>query len=504
MGIYPRFTTALTALFLFSLPAVAAVRAPISTTAQQVAKTAHAPSFQTPNGELAYFGADTYYDVVAGSRFSAGDSPAPTVRPSTSGMGSPQFPYGPSQALPGNGPDGSITRIKVQPKAVVPKAPIGTRLKNLVKTNPASIALNAAVAGAVAAVGWVMSDDNTKIQKKQESVGGITVSSKGNTFQLYEVCSLPAAQTLNKVVVTTVNGITYATGVWASNANGSFGGPSGYQSSNNCTDSSKGYWYNAQGYWPQSGYRVISVADIQTTKTDLAEADYGALDTYLAGRPASEWLEYQKFVCEQDADPAACYKATSTLSFSGPASAVGPSWSSTKSYTKPDGSTGTQVISNSTQYNFTYGPSYIDVNTTRTTTTMEDGQLVSTEITEDTSEPQELPPESESEAEEQYSFDDTDLPEVEPFYEQKYPDGFQGVWNEAKSDFDNSEFLSFLQSFVPSFSGTCPSWSMNFAIGAMANFGTIPFATLCYVFDFIKVIVLVTAAFTCRAIIFGG
>ncbi|AOE85610.1 hypothetical protein THL1_3062 [Pseudomonas sp. TCU-HL1] len=45
---------------------------------------------------------------------------------------------------------------------------------------------------------------------------------------------------------------------------------------------------------------------------------------------------------------------------------------------------------------------------------------------------------------------------------------------------------------------------MNFAIGAMANFGTIPFQSICYVFDFVKSIFLVTAAFACRYIMFGG
>lgn len=39
-------------------------------------------------------------------------------------------------------------------------------LKNAFKRNPAAIIGNAVVAGAVGAVGWVMSDDNTKLQKK--------------------------------------------------------------------------------------------------------------------------------------------------------------------------------------------------------------------------------------------------------------------------------------------------------------------------------------------------
>ncbi|AOE85609.1 hypothetical protein [Pseudomonas sp. TCU-HL1] len=416
MGICSRHTAALLALFVFSLPVSAAVRAPIKTTAQQVGKTAHTPSFQTPNGELAYFGADTYYDVVSGSRFSAGDSPSPTVRPAASTVGTPQFPYGPSQALPGNGPDGSITRVKVTPKAVVPKAPIVTRLKNIVKTNPASLALNAAVTAAVAGVGWVMSDDNTKLQKQAKTYQNMPVSGEG-TFNPLNICQIyPASQTLDKITVTTFGGVLYAVGVFTPVQNGGSGRPADFsQHVNNCTASGLGYSWYPSGIWPSSGAKAISVSDIKTTKTDLAEADYSALDTYTAGRPASDWLQYQKFVCEQDADPAACYKATSTLSFSGPATAVGPSWSSTKTYLKPDGSTGTQVTNNSTQYNFTYGPNYFDTGSTTTSTVTQDGQLVSTETSQDTSAPQEVPPDTESEPEEQYTFDDSELPEVTHF-----------------------------------------------------------------------------------------
>ena len=45
---------------------------------------------------------------------------------------------------------------------------------------------------------------------------------------------------------------------------------------------------------------------------------------------------------------------------------------------------------------------------------------------------------------------------------------------------------------------------MSFEIASWASFGTHSFGNQCYVFDFVKVILLVTALFTARAITFGG
>ena len=154
------------------------------------------------------------------------------------------------------------------------------------------------------------------------------------------------------------------------------------------------------------------------------------------------------------------------------------------------------------EHTFNYGSNYFDTNTTTTTTTTKDGQIVSTETQQDTTPPTEPSPEPETEPE--YTFTDSPMPEVPSFYTQKYPDGLSGVWDDAKADFEQSEFMDFLHSFVPSFSGTCPTWSMSFSIGNMASLGSHDFANLCYVFDFIKVCMLLGAVFLSRSLIFGG
>ncbi|WP_259753267.1 hypothetical protein [Pseudomonas sp. GCEP-101] len=59
------------------------------------------------------------------------------------------------------------TPVTIKPKVTVPVGGLSSRLKAGLKTNAGQLVLGAAVSGAVAAVGWVMSDDNTKIQKKE-------------------------------------------------------------------------------------------------------------------------------------------------------------------------------------------------------------------------------------------------------------------------------------------------------------------------------------------------
>ncbi|MDH4569031.1 hypothetical protein E8E95_20310 [Pseudomonas sp. BN414] len=242
-------------------------------------------------------------------------------------------------------------------------------------------------------------------------------------------------------------------------------------------------------------------------KTPFNDADYQQLENALAQVNNSEWLrDLVKASCDGSTNPEGCYNdLIAQRKLLGPGMQMGPKYSTTTTTTNPDGSTSTTTTTSQNRYDYSYGDDYYDFSTTTKTDTTKDGQTSSTETSD--AQPEGEEPSEEQQPEEQepeYTFQDSELPEITPFYEQKYPDGFDGVWNDAKADFENSEFVSFMQSFVPSFSGTCPSWSMNFAIGALANFGTIPFQSLCYIFDFIKVIMLVTAVFTCRAIMFGG
>lgn len=137
-----------------------------------------------------------------------------------------------------------------------------TQAKSLLKANLAQALLSVAISGAVGAVGWVMSDDQTKLQRKTETVDGIPAASVGGVTPQGICGVLPASKTLGKITIIKSGGVTFAVYV------GEFGTvPSGYdQYANNCTDRNLGYTYNANGYWPQSGAKVISIDEIQSLK----------------------------------------------------------------------------------------------------------------------------------------------------------------------------------------------------------------------------------------------
>lgn len=501
MGIYTRYATAV--LVLFTSSAFSATRVPVKPTSETVITGARTGAISTPAGDVAFYGADKVYS------FTAGDSVAPTVREVKSTVGTVSFPYGPEAAYPnGTGISSSATKIKVKPVAVVPKPRISTGLKNLVKTNPAQILLGVATTAAIAGVGWVMSPENTIAKKKTDyqypenplfyySLGG------GPKFPTVQAAYESFKSTFNPNGYRDIKLKYVAAGIYQGN-------PVAHFSAINTT-------YGNEYTFPIISHGSCSVAPTingcpssQTdTLTPLESSDFDSLDTYLNSQTASFLGDLLKDVCKASISPARCYEDMedrSKRTLQGPATIAGPWFTKTSTFPKPDGTTGTKTETTSTKYDFTYGPEHFDVNPERKTTTTEDG-LVTSETTETDGTPAEDvsdTPDEETPPEESYTFNDSELPAVEPFYTQKYPDGFQGVWDSANTDFEQSAFVSFLNSFVPSFSGSCPAFSMSFAIGGIANFGTHGFGNLCYALDFVKVCIMLGALFLCRAIVFGG
>ncbi|MCO6059834.1 hypothetical protein NG726_24630 [Pseudomonas sp. MOB-449] len=368
------------------------------------------------------------------------------------------------------------------------------------------ILLTGTIAGLIAGLDWVM-DEGSTIQKKEEKYGDLPVGGQG-TFNPQSICALyPASQTLNKITVTNYYGTVYAVGVWPStNVPGGERPADFNQAVNNCTQRHLGYTYNQYGYWPQSGAKVISLSDIETKLSPLTSADLDRIAPYVDSQ-TGEWIrDLMRETCAQSPSPGACLTSLQEggPQLSGPATVQGPKEVTTGTYTKPDGTTGTTRTETNTTYNIRYGPTYFDFTTNKTVTTYQDDQKVGEDTSTDGEEVTEEVPQEENEQEQQYSFQDATFPEVEPFYDQQYPDGLNGVWNARKQDFDNSAFLAFLRSFIPSFSGTCPAWAMSFDLRALGNFSSHGFNVGCYVFDFIGVVILVTALFTARMVTFGG
>lgn len=111
------------------------------------------------------------------------------------------------------------------------------------------------------------------------------------------------------------------------------------------------------------------------------------------------------------------------------------------------------------------------------------------------------------------TFNDTPMPSVDPliempavpdFYTQKYPDGMAGEWQTFKTTIDQSSLVTTLHAMAPNWSGgECPSWTFNMNTG-MVNLGVHDLAPPCWIFPILKIILMVTALFVARGLIFGG
>lgn len=237
-------------------------------------------------------------------------------------------------------------------------------LKNALKVNPARVIVSGAVSAAVAGVGWVMSPDNTRLQKQEQQIDGQPVSGSGS-FPPSNICfNKTADQTMGKFTLVSWQGVLYSVYV------GPFGTvPSGYELNNNCTQSYNGY-YPSPDFFPQSAHRVISVNDVQTLSTDLSDAELQAFvdslsDPNLAADAAPHVL---------DAVPGS-YDYPDGTDFTGPASIQGEPITTTT-----QGPDGTTVTTSTPSYSFDYSTNPLSITTTtnNTTTVYNNGTLVST------------------------------------------------------------------------------------------------------------------------------
>lgn len=195
----------------------------------------------------------------------------------------------------------------------------------------------------------------------------------------------------------------------------------------------------------------------------------------------------------------------SEITTTGPSSIPGSTTTSTTS-----GPSGTTTTTRETSYDMDYAPGSVTIKERTTeTTTAPDGSTTTT-TTESTppatggqSQPQ---PSDQPEPQYSLDFQDSPFPEIPDFYEQKFPDGFAGSWSSRKSELETTSLFSLVTAFAsgaPS-SGTCPSWSMNLNMPGVVSLGTHNLAPPCEVWPFIKAIMIITALFVARRLIFGG
>ncbi|QUP55437.1 hypothetical protein GO998_08915 [Ralstonia syzygii] len=133
---------------------------------------------------------------------------------------------------------------------------------------------------------------------------------------------------------------------------------------------------------------------------------------------------------------------------------------------------------------------------TTTNTTNPDGSVTGTTTTTTTTSPDQS-------AQEDQSVTDTPFGDVPKLYDAKYKDGLLGVWKVSKPNIQTTAFYQAIASMFPSIGGgNCPAFSLNLNVMAQGSFGVRAIDVPCSLFQTIGLIILATAAFTARKILF--
>jgi hypothetical protein len=87
----------------------------------------------------------------------------------------------------------------------------------------------------------------------------------------------------------------------------------------------------------------------------------------------------------------------------------------------------------------------------------------------------------------------------------KYPEGITSIYEDHKAKFQDSTIHEYMKGFVPQLSGAAPnSWEFCINFDGMANLGCHTVELPPYVISFVRLIILISAGFLCRRLIFGG
>lgn len=485
MGIYYRYAAAALVL-LFCVDSYAVTRKTVNHGQSRASViTGTGASFQTPNGDAAYYGRDYVDEHTAGNRFNANDNPTGNSRDDI--RAKQKVPVKPT--------------VTVNPRAAA-KAMAGAMRGGV----PGAVASAAATAIA-AAVGGIIEDNQVRVPTINE------VPTDPDAGEYYWFATELPDQRFSSPYAAFVSilakrdqlspSITHSIGStrWASETRFQYCVLQTYARgsvNNNC-------WFDIYRHGskcPEGSQYVSSSGACSVTGFGApSDADWITMEDWAAARDSDFTRDIVRASCEGSNAPARCYEEMSNWgNLQGPASQVGTPQVTTTTTKNPDGTTSTTTTTVQNRYEYNYGPNHYNYTTTTTITENKDGVITETETSDGM--PTDNP--THEEASTDYTFNDSEFPEVPSFYEQKYPEGLSGVWHQASADVDHSDFIQFLRGFVPSFSGSCPAFGLGFNIASWANYGTVQFSSICYVLDFVKIILLVTALFTFRKVTFGG
>lgn len=357
-----------------------------------------------------------------------------------------------------------VTLDKSLPVKIIPRIDFSipttiNAAKNLLKGGVQGMVLSAALQGMLDSVGAFI-DENGQAVVKQSSVDGIPLNQEVSGYSPAYICQhMTASQTMGKINVVDYNGSQYAVYVGYMNTV-----PSDYTLyGNNCTQTANGYAASG-GYWPVSRAKLISASDISVGGTPLSDTQWTSMGQFADGQPA-DWLAgLLKDVCSAGSNQPSCFeslKASSALS--GPAEVSAPTTTSTQTYTRPDGTTGTKVTTTNTKYSIKYGDSYYDYSKTSIVNVSQDGQPVSSETTTESPDvTEEKPPEDSSPCTSNCDG---------PAYKDQYApttDTKESLLDSYKGRISSIPIIQAVPAFFAvSVSSSCPVWSYNGSLGVL-------------------------------------
>jgi hypothetical protein len=203
---------------------------------------------------------------------------------------------------------------------------------------------------------------------------------------------------------------------------------------------------------------------------------------------------------------------TDTPSASGPGNILGEKTTTTESVKlnpgtntpSAPGATNTDPGTKTTTKTSTTNASYAGPNVTTTTTTTTVTNITNNITNITTTEKETENKEDDEEQEDPPT--DTPFKDIPDLYKQKYPDGIGGVVNKKMDELKATPLFGLPALLTPSLpsTGSCPSWQLDLSLASWAGYGTHAIQAPCWVWDFGKVVIIISALLLARRLIFGG
>lgn len=197
-------------------------------------------------------------------------------------------------------------------------------------------------------------------------------------------------------------------------------------------------------------------------------------------------------------------------SLTGPASTPGEKTTTVtaaKPATATSPATAPTTTTTTTTNNYNYEGNKVTVTTTTTTNTTNNntGETTTDTKTTDPVVPA-VDPAAPSDPANEEPATDTPLGEQPKLYTRVYPEGIKGVWIAQKDAMSATSLIRAIPALMPSVGngGSCPHFPINLSFATWATYGTSDFAPPCWVWDFGKAVIMLSALLLARALVFGG